>query len=114
MKKVRVNKKRLQIVTGKLVNATRIAPASKALLTPFFKAMYTEPSHQVLKSKFDLHQAMGDMEYLLQDLHRRPTHVSELVLMEPIAVGMIDASGSEGISGFWVSHLFPPTIFRII
>ena len=56
---------------------------------------------------------MTDIQFLLQDLARRPTHVNELVIFEPTAIGMVDASGTEGISGIWISHLFPPTVFRI-
>jgi hypothetical protein len=109
----RIKRQRLEKITGKLINATRIAPAAKGLMTPFFKALHTDPgATKIRKKTFDLHGAMRDMRELLDDLERRPTHVRELVQFSPSAVGMDDAS-KHGMGGFWVSHLFPPTVWRL-
>ena len=109
----RIKRQRLEKLTGKLINATRIAPAAKGLMTPFFKALHTNrAATKITKKTFDLHGAMSDMRELLNDLERRPTHVRELVQFTPSAVGMDDAA-KGGMGGFWVSHLFPPTVWRI-
>ena len=109
----RIQRHRLEKLTGKLINATRIAPSARGLMTPFFKALHHRPgADKIRKKEFDLYGAMRDMRELLDDLERRPTHVRELVTFSPSAVGMDDASKS-GMGGFWVSHLFPPTVWRI-
>jgi hypothetical protein len=106
-KQVRVQRPRLEKLTGKLVvNVTRIAPAAKALLTPFFKALHANASaNKITKQKFDLFSAMQDMTYLLQDLEARPTHVSELVEFGPTAAGLDDAA-KPGMGGVWFSPDF--------
>ena len=109
----RIQRHRLEKLTGKLINATRIAPSARGLLTPFFKALHHQPgAAKIRKKDFDLYGAMRDMRDLLQDLERRPTHVHELVTFSPSAVGMDDAA-KGGMGGFWVSHLFPPTVWRV-
>jgi hypothetical protein len=55
---------------------------------------------------------MRDMRELLDDLEQRPTHVHELVTFSLSAVGMDDAANG-GMGGFWVSHLFHPTVWRV-
>jgi hypothetical protein len=105
-KQVRVQRPRLEKLTGKLVNVTRIAPAAKALLTPFFKALHTNPSaHKITKQPFDLFSAM-------QDLEARLTHVSELVKFTPSAAGLDDAA-KPGMGGVWIGPGFQPTVWRV-
>ena len=109
----RIKRQRLEKLTGKLINATRIAPSARGLMTPFFKALHHQPgSLKIRKQQFDLYGAMRDMRAMLDDLERRPTHVRELVTFTSSAVGMDDAS-KAGMGGFWVSHLFPPTVWRV-
>jgi hypothetical protein len=109
----RIQRRRLEKITGKLINATRIAPSARGLMTPFFKALHHQPgATKIRKKDFDLYGAMRDMRELLDDLERRPTHVRELVTFSPSAVGMDDAA-KGGMGGFWVSHLFPPTVWRV-
>jgi hypothetical protein len=113
-KKPRVERKRLEKLTGKLVNATRIAPAAKALLTPFYKALAAASRVQKVKKKdFDLYAAMQDMDRLLADLTERPTHVMELVRADPSAIAMVDASTSQGLCVVWFSREFAPTVWRM-
>jgi hypothetical protein len=109
----RVQRQRLEKLTGKLINATRIAPTARGLMTPFFKALHADQgATKIRKKTFDLYGAMQDMRVLLDDLEQRPTHVRELVTFSPSAVGMDDAA-KTGMGGFWVSHLFPPTVWRV-
>jgi hypothetical protein len=99
---------------GKLVNATRIAPAAKALLTPFFQAMRNDPTRvQVPKKGTDLHSAIIDMLEMLKDLAHRPTHLMELVLQTPTTEGMTDASTSQGIGGVIFAPHVRPTVYRV-
>jgi hypothetical protein len=112
-KQIWVQRPRLEKLTGKIVNVTRIAPAAKALLTPFFKALHTNPSaHKITKQQFDLFSAMQDMTYLLQDLEAQPMHVSELVEFAPSAAGLDDAA-KPGMGGVWFSPDSPPTVWGV-
>ena len=44
---------------------------------------------------------LADFEYLKRDLDQQPTHLSELVLDHPVAIGPHDASG-RGMGGVWL------------
>jgi hypothetical protein len=103
----RIKRQRLEKLTGKLVNATRIAPSARGLMTPFFKALHHHPgADKIRKQQFDLYGAMRDMRQMLDDLERRPTHVLELVTFTPSAVGMDDAA-KAGMGGFGCPTFFP-------
>ena len=66
-----IAKKKFQHIVGKLINATCIAPATKALLTPLFQAM-TRCNDQVkLPITPFLRETLSDLLHLLQSLALR-------------------------------------------
>ena len=96
-KNVRIPHRRPERLTGKLINATRITPVAKGLLTPFFDALNNGPHlPKILKAIFDLHHAIADLIVLLNNLESRPTHIRKLIPFPPVAVGMVDASCTRG------------------
>lgn len=114
-KKATVQRKQLERIVGKLVNATRIVPAAKALLTPFFMATkHRQTANQIPLQPFDLGATILDMITLLLSLQNRSTHVRELVQYDPLFVGMLDGSTTEGIGGVLFSSHFSPTVWRIV
>jgi hypothetical protein len=104
--------KRFLSITGKLINATRIAPATKALLTPFFKAARHNPKFVGIGRASELRQALLDLPTLIMDLTRRPTHVNKIVPHPPSVAGCCDAS-SHGAGGVLFSHEFDPVVWRL-
>jgi hypothetical protein len=56
-RKLRIHRHRLEKLTGKLINATRIAPSARGLMTPFFKALHSNAA-KIRKKDFDLYGAM--------------------------------------------------------
>jgi hypothetical protein len=103
--------KRFLSITGKLINATRIAPATKVLLTPFFKAARHDPKFVGIGKASELRQALLDLPTLILDLTRHPTHVNEIVPHPPSVAGCCDAS-SHRAGGVLFSYEFDPVVWR--
>jgi hypothetical protein len=104
--------KRFQSITGKLLNATKIAPSTKSLLTPFFQAQRNKPKLVGIGQHSALRQALQDLPTLIMDLTRRPTHVNEIVPHPPSVAGCCDAS-LDGAGGVIFSHEFDPVVWRL-
>jgi hypothetical protein len=96
----------------RLIHATRIAPATKALLTPCFQATQKEPKLIGIGLHSELRRALRDLPLLLEDLAHRPTHISEIVPHPPAAAGCCDAS-LDGAGGVWFSPHFAPIVWRV-
>jgi hypothetical protein len=112
LKKNRVPLKRFMTIVGRIMNATRILPAAKALTTPLYKAMQGSPNMVGLGKDSEARLALSDLRTLIKSLATRPTHVDELVRRTHSAAGTTDAS-SEGAGGIWFRNGLPPTVWRV-
>jgi hypothetical protein len=114
LRKVTIPLSRFQSIVGKLRHAAQILPASKGIFTPLNAALRGDPKIVGLGQNSDVRHALLDLKALVVSLAGRPTHVSELVLYEPSAIGTVDAS-SFGAGGIWLCKwgLFPPTVWRL-
>jgi hypothetical protein len=92
LRKQRIPLKRFRSLVGRLQHAARILPAAKAFFTPMNEALRGLPSFVGLSRHGEVRQALLDTGTMVQELARRPTHVSELVAHDFDFVGFCDAS----------------------
>jgi hypothetical protein len=114
LRKQRIPFKRFRSLVGRLQHAARILPSAKAFFTPMNEALRGLPPFIGLSRHGDLRQALLDTGTMIQELARRPTHVSELVAQDFDYVGFCDAS-AFGAGGVWFSAIkaIPPTVWRV-
>jgi hypothetical protein len=114
LKKPRVPLKRFCSLAGRLQHAARILPAAKAFFTPLNDALRGMPSFIGLGRHGEVRKALLDAGALIQELSRRPTHVSELVEQDPHYIGFCDAS-AFGAGGVWFSgsESLQPSVWRV-
>ena len=103
-----------QKIVGKLRHAAIILPAAKSLFTPLNNAMKGDPVAVSLGKHSEVRATMLDFISLINDLAKRPTHISEIVPSDPHYIGHCDASGS-GAGGVWFSgtRCMIPTVWRV-
>ena len=103
-----------QKIVGKLRHAAIILPASKSLFTPLNNAMKSDPVAVSLGKNVEVRATLLDFVSLINDLAKRPTHISEIVPSDPHYIGHCDASGS-GAGGVWFSgtRCIIPTVWRV-
>jgi hypothetical protein len=113
LRKQRVPLKRFRSLVGRLQHAARILPAAKAFFTPLNEALQGLPSFVGLGRHGEVRKALLDAGALIQELARRPTHVSELVDRDADYIGFCDAS-AFGAGGVWFSggKSLAPTVWR--
>jgi hypothetical protein len=92
----------LRSLVGRLQHASQILPAAKAFFTPLNEALQMLPSFVGLRRHGKVRKALLDASALIQELARRPTHVSKLVDREADYIGFCDAS-AFGAGGVWFS-----------
>jgi hypothetical protein len=111
LRKQRIPLKRFRSLVGRLQHAARILPAAKAFFTPMNEALRGLPQFIGLSRHGDVRQALVDTGAMIQELARRPTHVSELVAQDFDFVGFCDAS-AFGAGGVWFScnRSIPPSV----
>jgi hypothetical protein len=114
LRKQRIPLKRFRSLVGRLQHAARILPSAKAFFTPMNEALRGLPPFIGLSRHGDLRQALLDTGAMIQELARRPTHVSELVPQDFDFVGFCDAS-AFGAGGVWFScnQTLPPSVWRL-
>jgi hypothetical protein len=114
IRKTRVPLKRFRSLCGRLQHAARILPAAKAFFTPLNQALRGTPSFIGLSRHGEVRQALLDAGALIQELSRRPTHVSELLERDPDYIGFCDAS-AFGAGGVWFSGRtsLQPSVWRV-
>jgi hypothetical protein len=114
LKKQRIPLKRFRSLAGRLQHAARILPAAKAFFTPLNEALRGTPSFIGLSRHGEVRKALLDAGALIQELSRRPTHVSELVEHDPHYIGFCDAS-AFGAGGVWFSgsKSLRPSVWRV-
>jgi hypothetical protein len=114
LRKQRVPLKRFRSLLGRLQHAARILPSAKSFFTPLNEALRGLPAFIGLSRHGEVRQALLDTGTLIQELARRPTHVSELVAQDFNYVGFCDAS-AFGAGGVWFSgnKSIPPSVWRV-
>jgi hypothetical protein len=114
LKKTRVPLKRFRSLAGRLQHAARILPAARAFFTPLNEALQGTPAFVGLSRHGEIRKALLDAGVLIQELSRRPTHVSELVDGDPDYIGFCDAS-AFGAGGVWFSgsKSLRPSVWRV-
>jgi hypothetical protein len=114
LKKSKVSLAKFQSLNGKLRHAATIFPAAQALFTPLNRALATTVNFVSLGKRSALRHALLDFKFLLCELARRPTHVSEVVRCEPEVVQFVDAAkrGAGGVI-FGQTRPLPPTVWSV-
>jgi hypothetical protein len=104
-----------QKIVDKLRHAAIIVlPAFKSLFIPLNNAMKGDPVAVSLGKNSEVRATLLDFVSLINDLAKRPTHISEIVPSDPHYIGHCDASGS-GAGGVWFSgtRCMIPTVWRV-
>ena len=106
-------------VLGELRSMSIALPGSRGLFSALQKALQMHKGKRVSLTQ-DVHQALQDFRWILNNLSERPTRIAELVPLLPSALGHHDASGI-GAGGVWFpaqsiqarrGHLSPPLLWR--
>ena len=103
----RTSVKKWHKILGELRSMSIALPGSRSLFSHMQKALATKQGHRISLKK-DVHQAVKDFKWILDDISSRPTRIAELVPMLSSAEGHHDASGT-GAGGVWfpAPHLPP-------
>ena len=106
--------KTFESLVGKLRHAAIGMPSGNGLCQPFNLALAHRPAYIYLGKRGAVRQALQDWLHLINDIHRRPTHVNELVPKNITDVCYVDASG-RGAGGVWFSTIgdYCPTVWRL-
>ncbi|CAK9058977.1 Uncharacterized protein (Fragment), partial [Durusdinium trenchii] len=106
-------------VLGELRSMSLALPGSRGLFSALQKALQLHKGKRVALNR-DVHQALRDFRWILNNLSERPTRIAELVPLLPSALGHHDASGA-GAGGVWFpaqgihprhGKLSPPILWR--
>ncbi len=96
----RISKKRWWSILGKFRSVSLALPGSRGLFSFMQHALtHSNMNHRIALRK-DVHNALNDFRWLLQDITNRPTRIAEVVPLRASALGYHDASGS-GAGGVW-------------
>mmetsp|Transcript_14147 Transcript_14147/g.26545 ORF Transcript_14147/g.26545 Transcript_14147/m.26545 type:complete len:786 (+) Transcript_14147:1982-4339(+) len=95
----RIGVTRWHKVLGELRSMSIALPGCRGLFSFLQKALQTRHGHRVTLTR-DVHQALRDFRWILNNLSERPTRIAELVPLLPSALGHHDASG-VGAGGVW-------------
>jgi len=85
--------KRLDKLVCKLRHTAIGLPAERGLCAPFNCTVASKPKMVALGKWGTVYGALEDWKQLLFDIHRRSTHVNELVPQETLDLGNMDALG---------------------
>jgi hypothetical protein len=94
-------------VLGELRSMSIALPGSRGLFSHLQAALTHKKGTRVTLTR-EVHQAIADFRWLLNNIAKRPTRIAELVPLLPSALGHHDASG-DGAGGVWfpADHLTP-------
>jgi hypothetical protein len=114
LKKNRVPLKRFRSLVGRLQHAASILPAARAFFTPLYNALQGLPDSVGLGRHGEVRRALLDVAVVINDLARRPTHVTELTQQPLHYTGYCDAS-AFGAGGVWFGAGAPlsPIVWRV-
>ena len=102
----RTSVKKWHKVLGELRSMSLALPGARNLFSHMQRALADKLGGRVSLTK-DVHQALADFKWLLNDIKARPTRIAELVPLLASAEGHHDASG-KGAGGVW----FPSPALR--
>jgi hypothetical protein len=94
-------------ILGELRSMSMALPGSRGLFSHLQTALQHRTKSRVPLTR-EVHQALKDFRWMLDNISQRPTRIAELVPLLPSALGYHDASGS-GAGGVWfpTPHLVP-------
>jgi hypothetical protein len=94
-------------VLGELRSMSIALPGSRGLFSHLQAALNRRVGHRVPLT-MEVHQALADFRWIVNNIAERPTRIAELVPLLPSALGYHDASGM-GAGGVWfpAGHLVP-------
>lgn len=102
----RTSVKKWHKVLGELRSMSLALPGARNLFSHMQRALADKLGGRVSLTK-DVHQALADFKWLLDDIKSRPTRIAELIPLLAAAEGHHDASG-KGAGGVW----FPSPALR--
>ena len=112
LRRKRIPIKTFQATVGKLRHAALILPAACGFFTPLNNILKA-PEKSITLGE-DAQAAVRDICTLIHQLHKRPTHVNELLPNPPSYVAYHDAA-AEGAGGVWFSLVsnMQPLVWRV-
>ena len=93
----RISARKWYKVLGELRSMALALPGSRNLFS-LMQLVLKEKVGQRVSLKNDVHQALDDFRWMLNDISHRPTRIAEVVPLNASAVGHHDASG-KGTGG---------------
>ena len=103
----RTSVKKWHKTLGELRSMSLALPGARNLFSAMQKALSTRKGGRVALHK-GVHDALDDFRWMFKNIATRPTHIAEVVPLNPSAEGHHDASGL-GAGGVWFpgTHLVP-------
>ena len=98
----RLSIKKWHKVLGELRSMALALPGARSMFSHMQHALSTSKGARISLKK-DVHAALADFQWMLDDISNRPTRIQELIPLATSALGFHDSSG-KAVGGVWFPH----------
>ena len=98
----RLSIKKWHKVLGELRSMALALPGARSMFSHMQHALSTSKGARISLKK-DVHAALEDFKWMLDDISNRPTRIQELIPLATSALGFHDSSG-KAVGGVWFPH----------